>query len=77
MNQSTKVYDLTSLKTRGGADQKTALPKAWLAPAVVFHSDHLELGEQFDATPGYEKSVANLSWSYASVLFALRARTAI
>ncbi len=24
--------------------------------AVVFHSDHLELSEQFDATSGYEKS---------------------
>jgi hypothetical protein len=27
----------------------------------VFHSDHLEPSEQFDATPGYEKSVASLS----------------
>jgi glucoamylase len=45
--------------------------------AVVFHSDHLELSEQFDATSGYEKSVANLSWSYASFLSALRARNAI
>jgi len=44
--------------------------------AVVFHSDHLELSEQFDATTGYEKSVGNLSWSYASLLSALRARTA-
>jgi glucoamylase len=45
--------------------------------AIVFHSDHLELSEQFDATSGYEKSVSNLSWSYASFLSALRARNAI
>jgi len=44
--------------------------------AVVYHSDHLELGEQFDATTGYEKSVANLSWSYAAFLSAVRARNA-
>lgn len=45
--------------------------------AIVFHSDHLELSEQFDADSGYEKSVSNLSWSYASFLSAVRARTAI
>jgi len=44
--------------------------------AVVFHSDHLELSEQFDAWTGYEKSVRNLSWSYASFLSAVRARNA-
>src|SRR5204863_7948979 len=42
--------------------------------AVVFHSDHLELSEQFDASSGYEKSVSNLSWSYAAFLSATRAR---
>ena len=42
--------------------------------ALIFHSDHLELSEQFDATTGYEKSVRNLTWSYASFLSALRAR---
>ncbi len=30
--------------------------------------------EQFDATTGYEKSVSNLSWSYAAFLSAVRAR---
>src|SRR5580700_7303901 len=45
--------------------------------AVIFHSDNLELSEQFDATTGYEKSVSNLTWSYASFLSAVRARTAI
>ena len=43
--------------------------------AAAFHSDNLELSEQFDATTGYEKSVSNLSWSYASYLSAVRART--
>ncbi|WP_225732106.1 MULTISPECIES: glycoside hydrolase family 15 protein [unclassified Nocardia] len=42
--------------------------------ALVFHSDHLELSEQFDATSGYQKSVRNLSWSYAAFLSAVRAR---
>jgi glucoamylase len=42
--------------------------------AVIFHSDHLELSEQFDATTGYEKSASSLSWSYASFLSAVRAR---
>jgi glucoamylase len=45
--------------------------------AVIFHSDNLELSEQFDATTGYEKSVSNLSWSYASFVSAVRARSAI
>jgi glucoamylase len=45
--------------------------------AVLAHSDHLELSEQFDAATGYEKSVRNLTWSYASFLSALRARTAL
>ena len=45
--------------------------------AVIFHSDNLELSEQFDATTGYEKSVSNLPWSYGSFLAAVRARTAI
>ena len=45
--------------------------------AVLFHSDNFELSEQFDAATGYEKSVSNLSWSYASFLSAVRARTAI
>jgi glucoamylase len=53
---------------RGAGDQ--------MLQAVVFHSDHLELSEQFDATTGYEKSVSNLSWSYASFLSAVRARNA-
>lgn len=42
--------------------------------AVAYHSDHLELSEQFDAGTGYQKSVQNLTWSYAAFLSAVRAR---
>ena len=44
--------------------------------AIIFHSDHFELSEQFDALTGFEKSVSNLSWSYAAFLSAVRARNA-
>jgi glucoamylase len=44
--------------------------------AIVYHSDHFELSEQFDAVTGFEKSVSNLSWSYAAFLSAVRARVA-
>ncbi len=43
--------------------------------ALVYHSDHLELSEQFDGSSGYQKSVRDLTWSYASFLSAVRART--
>ncbi len=44
--------------------------------AVVYHSDHLELSEQFDGTTGFAKSVRDLTWSYAAFLSAVRAKTA-
>ena len=53
-----------SLRTAGDA----------MLQAVVYHSDHFELSEQFDAVTGFEKSVSNLSWSYAAFLSAIRAR---
>jgi glucoamylase len=58
-------------------DAATALRSAGdaMLGAIVYHSDHLELSEQFDANTGFEKSVANLSWSYAAFLSAVRART--
>lgn len=43
--------------------------------AVVYHSDHLELSEQFDGRTGFEKSVRDLTWSYAAFLSAVRAGT--
>ena len=45
--------------------------------AVVYHSDHLELSEQFDGVSGYERSVRDLTWSYAAFLSAARARTGL
>jgi glucoamylase len=42
--------------------------------AVVAHSDHLQLSEQYDRVTGYETSVRDLTWSYASYLSAVRAR---
>jgi glucoamylase len=42
--------------------------------SLVRHSDHLALSEQFDADSGYEKSVHDLTWSYAAFLSAVRAR---
>src|SRR6201996_2646317 len=56
----------TALKAAGDA----------MLQAIVYHSDHFELSEQFDAVTGFEKSVANLSWSYAAFLSAVRARPA-
>jgi glucoamylase len=41
---------------------------------VIYHSDNLELSEQFDGAGGYERSVHNLTWSYAAYLSAMRAR---
>jgi glucoamylase len=45
--------------------------------AVVFHSNYLELSEQFDQTTGFEKSVSNLTWSYAAFLLAVGARAQV
>jgi glucoamylase len=58
------------------ADAVTALQAAGdsVLQAVLYHSDHLELSEQFDGTFGFEKSVRDLTWSYAAFLSAVRAR---
>jgi len=64
--------DGTSSPAAASAALRTAGDQ--MLQAIVFHSDHLELSEQFDASTGYEKSVANLSWSYAAFLSAVRAR---
>jgi glucoamylase len=45
-----------------------------LLRAVVFHADDNHLSEQFDARTGFEKSVSDLTWSYASYLSAARER---
>lgn len=43
--------------------------------AIIYHSDNLELSEQFDGSSGYEKSVRDLTWSYAAFLSAVRTRS--
>lgn len=65
-----------------GADTKpqaavAALDRAAdeMLQAVIYHSDHLELSEQFDAATGFEKSVRNLTWSYAAFISAVRERS--
>jgi glucoamylase len=42
--------------------------------AVIYHSNRFELSEQFDQGTGFERSVANLTWSYAAFLTAAAAR---
>jgi glucoamylase len=70
--------------TRLGIDTATAAADAALLlrdvgdrvmNAIVYHSDHLELSEQFDGVTGYEKSVRDLTWSYAAFLSAARTRS--
>ena len=86
--QASQVVPLDSLSTpffsqigvtssTSAADAVTALQDAGdaMLSAVIYHSDHLELSEQFDGITGYEKSVKNLTWSYAAFLSAVRART--
>jgi glucoamylase len=65
-------------ETTAPADAAAALRAAGdrMLRAILFHSDHFELSEQFDAVTGFEKSVSNLSWSYAAFLSAVRARHA-
>ena len=60
----------------GPADAAQLLQAAGdrMLQAIIYHSDHLELSEQFDANTGYERSVRNLTWSYAAFLAAMRAR---
>lgn len=58
----------------GTVVQKLADAGDRMLKALIYHSDHYELGEQFDAGTGYVKSVTNLTWSYAAYLSAVRAR---
>ena len=45
-----------------------------LMRAIVYHSDHLELSEQFDRTHGTCMSVRSLTWSYSSFIASSRIR---
>jgi glucoamylase len=64
---------VTASSTPTGAATELRAAGDQMLQAIIFHSDHLELSEQFDASAGYEKSLSNLSWSYASFLSAVRA----
>ena len=66
LSSSTPAVAAKALRAAGDA----------MLQAIVFHSDHIELSEQFDAVTGFEKSVSDLSWSYAAFLSAVRARSA-
>ena len=58
----------------GNAADLLDAPGDRMLAALIFHSDRLELSEQFDRITGFEKSVANLTWSYAAFLSAVCAR---
>jgi glucoamylase len=62
--------------TSTAAEVTSALQTAGdsMLDAVLYHSNRYELSEQFDQTIGYERSVSNLTWSYASFLSAVAAR---
>ncbi len=45
--------------------------------AVIYHSSNYELSEQFDQQTGYERSVSNLTWSYAAYISAVAVRSNI
>jgi glucoamylase len=75
---SRDFFDQVGVAVDAPADQAASALRAAgdrMLRAVIFHSDHLELSEQFDGFTGYEKSVTNLTWSYAAFLSAVRART--
>ncbi|RBP16047.1 glucoamylase [Roseiarcus fermentans] len=74
---SAKFFEQVGVQsTTTAADAIAALRTAGdaMLQAVVYHSDNLLLSEQFDAWTGYEKSVRNLTWSYAAFLSAVRRR---
>jgi glucoamylase len=68
---------ITSASAVGSAVSLLEAAGDKMLEALLYHSDFLELSEQFDGTSGYEKSVRNLTWSYAAFLSALRARATI
>jgi glucoamylase len=71
------LHPLAIDATTAAADAAQLLREAGdrMMNAVVYHSDHLELSEQFDGVTGYEKSVRDLTWSYAAFLSPARARS--
>jgi glucoamylase len=77
-NLSADFFGQVGIAANTPANQAVSLLQAaadQMLQALVFHSDHLELSEQFDRSSGYEKSVRDLTWSYAAFLAAVRAKT--
>jgi glucoamylase len=68
IHDDTSVADAVG-KLRSAGDKVLA--------AIARHSDHLALSEQFDRENGFEKSVHDLTWSYAAFSSAVRARARI
>jgi len=66
---------ISASTTPGDAANRLRAAADQMLNALVFHSDDLELSEQFDQDTGFEKSVRDLTWSYASFLAAVRAKT--
>lgn len=74
---STKFFDQVGIQSATSpADAISALRNAGdaMLEAIIYHSESLLLSEQFDAWTGFEKSVRNLTWSYAAFLSAVRRR---
>ena len=73
----------TTFLTQAGVNATTAPPQVSSAlrsagdgmlAAIIYHSNRFELSEQFDQNTGFERSVSNLTWSYAAFLSAAAAR---
>jgi glucoamylase len=66
--------NITSTTTANDAASALRTAGDSMLQAVLYHSNRYELSEQFDQSTGYEISVSNLTWSYASFLSAIAAR---
>jgi glucoamylase len=74
---ATTFFDQVGVNpTAAPSDVASALRSAGdgMLAAVTYHSNRFELSEQFDQSTGFERSVANLTWSYAAFLSAVAAR---
>ena len=65
VNSTTAPHDVSNALRSAGDS---------ILDAVIYHSNRFELSEQFDQGTGFERSVANLTWSYAAFLSAAAAR---
>lgn len=65
---------VTSSDTGAQVAAKLQLAGDSMLNAVIHHSNNFELSEQFDQGTGFERSVSNLTWSYAAFLLAVASR---